>query len=88
MAHIFLLQVKPNRNLILVVLCKKSLQYSNYEKIKSTNNLTKIILQPCKPTVSDRSTFSSRDKVNPLDEILPSLPTFSSNNKYSHYDDE
>lgn len=46
------------------------------------------ILQSCKPTVSDRSTFSSRDKANPLDEILPSLPIFRSNNKYSHYDDE
>lgn len=46
------------------------------------------ILQSCKPAVSDRSTFLSRDKANPLDEILPSLPIFSSNNKYSHYDDE
>lgn len=56
MRHIFSLQVKP-RNPILVVLCKNSLRHSNFEKNKSTNSFTKIILQPCKPTVSDRSTF-------------------------------
>lgn len=67
---------------------KKSVWNSNYENIKSTNSFTKTILQSFKRTVSDRSTFSSRDKVNPLDEILSSLPIFSSNNKYSHYDDE
>lgn len=86
--HTFLLQVKLDRNLILVVLGKKAYDTPIMKKIKSTNSFTKVILQPCKHTVSDRSTFSSRDKVNPLDEILPSLPIFSSNNKYSHYDDE
>lgn len=88
MTNILVLEIKPNRNLILIVLCSKNLLDSNDEKIKNTNGLTKEILEPCKPSLSDRSTFSSRDKVNPLDEILSSLPIFSNNNKYSHYDDE
>lgn len=83
MKNILVLQIKPNRNLILIVLLD-----SNDEKIKNTNGLTKEILEPCKPSLCDRSTFPSRDKVNPLDEILSSLPIFSNNNKYSHYDDE